>query len=88
MFSRPDGRDGYAGRQHKALRDGIQLAVVTETPTHQEAGVVLQDQIVHSFVGTQRLEDFQWHLRDRTELVLRYNGSRRAEEKRMCTQFG
>jgi hypothetical protein len=71
MFSRLDGRDGYPRGQYQALWDGIQFAVVTQTPTHQEAGVILQDQVVHSFVGTQRLENFQRHLQDRTELVLR-----------------
>ena len=65
MFGRFDGCDGYAGGQHRVLWDCVQLAVVAKTPAHQQTGVVLQDQVVHPFVGTKGLQNFQWYLRDK-----------------------
>lgn len=65
MFGRFDGCDGNAGGQYRVLGDCVQLAVVAETPAHQQTGVVLQDQVVDAFVGTDGLQNFQWYLRDK-----------------------
>lgn len=60
-----DGRDGHAGGQHRVLWDCVQLSVVAKTPAHQQTRVVLQDQVVDTFVGTKGLQDFQWYLREK-----------------------